>query len=91
MNILRKFYASGKISGSRFVKRERFPSDDAILKARMIDRAVRPRFPHDYKDEVSVIVTVMSYDGENDPAILAINAVSLALMNSRAPFKTCSG
>lgn len=84
---IEKFYASGKISGSRFVKRERFPSDDAILKARMIDRAVRPRFPHDYKDEVSVIVTVMSYDGENDPAILAINAVSLALMNSRAPFE----
>ena len=46
---IEKFYASGKISGSRFVKRERFPSDDAILKARMIDRAVRPRFPHDYK------------------------------------------
>ncbi|MGI5897770.1 MAG: polyribonucleotide nucleotidyltransferase [Candidatus Dojkabacteria bacterium] len=84
---IEKFYASGKISGSRFVKRERFPSDDAILKARMIDRAVRPRFPHDYKDEVSVIVTVMSYDNENDPALLAINAVSLALMNSKAPFE----
>jgi len=84
---IEKFYASGKISGSRFVKRERFPSDDAILKARMIDRAIRPRFPHDYKDEVSVIVTVMSYDEENDPAILAINAVSVALLNSTAPFE----
>ncbi len=84
---IEKFYASGKISGSRFVKRERFPSDDAILKARMIDRAIRPRFPHDYKDEVSVIVTVMSYDGDNDPVILALNAVSVALMNSTAPFE----
>ena len=84
---IEKFYASGKISGSRFVKRERFPSDDAILKARMIDRAIRPRFPHDYRDEVSVIVTVMSYDGDNDPAILAINATSVALMNSFAPFE----
>ncbi len=84
---IEKFYASGKINGSRFVKRERFPSDDAILKARMIDRAIRPRFPHDYRDEVSVIVTVMSYDGENDPAILAINATSVALMNSFAPFE----
>ncbi len=84
---IEKFYASGKINGSRFVKRERFPSDDAILKARMIDRAVRPRFPHDYRDEVSVIVTVMSYDNENDPVLLAINAVSVALMNSKAPFE----
>ncbi|MGI6443759.1 MAG: polyribonucleotide nucleotidyltransferase [Candidatus Dojkabacteria bacterium] len=84
---IEKFYASGKISGSRFVKRERFPSDDVILKARMIDRAIRPRFPHDYKNEVSVIVTVMSYDEENDPALLAINAVSVALMASSAPFE----
>jgi len=84
---IEKFYASGKISGSRFVKRERFPSDDAVLKARMIDRAIRPRFPHDYKDEVSVIVTVISYDEENDPALLAMNAVSVALLNSPAPFE----
>ena len=83
---IEKFYASGKISGSRFVKRERFPSDDAILRARMIDRAMRSRFPHDYRNEVSIIVTVMSYDEENDPVILAINAVSAALMNSSAPF-----
>jgi polyribonucleotide nucleotidyltransferase len=83
---IEKFYASGKISGSRFVKRERFPSDDAILKARMIDRAVRPRFPHDYRNELNLIVTVMSYDEENDPLFLAINASSVALMNSKAPF-----
>ncbi len=84
---IEKFYASGKISGSRFVKRERFPTDDAVLKARMIDRAIRPRFPHDYKNEVSIIVTVMSYDEENDPLLLAINTVSVALMNSKSPFE----
>jgi len=83
---IERFYASGKINGSRFVKIERFPSDDAVLKARMIDRAFRSRFPEDYRDEVSLIVTVMSYDEENDPVILAINAASLALMNSHAPF-----
>ncbi|HBB64813.1 MAG: polyribonucleotide nucleotidyltransferase, polyribonucleotide nucleotidyltransferase [candidate division WS6 bacterium GW2011_GWC1_33_20] len=81
-----RFYASGKISGSRFVKVERFPSDDAVLKARMIDRALRSRFPDDYRDDLSLIVTVMSYDEENDPVILAINAASVALMNSKAPF-----
>jgi polyribonucleotide nucleotidyltransferase len=83
---IERFYASGKISGSRFVKIERFPSDDAVLKARMIDRAVRSRFPEDYRNEVSLIVTVMSYDEENDPLVLAINAASIALMNSKAPF-----
>ncbi len=83
---IEKFYASGKINGSRFVKRERFPSDDAVLKARMIDRAVRPRFPKDYRDDLNLIVTVMSYDGENDPMLLAINAASVALIYSSAPF-----
>jgi polyribonucleotide nucleotidyltransferase len=53
----------------------------------MIDRAIRPLFPKDYKDEVSIIVTVMSYDEENDPLILALNAVSVALMNSTSPFE----
>ncbi|MDX9738827.1 MAG: polyribonucleotide nucleotidyltransferase [Candidatus Dojkabacteria bacterium] len=83
---IERFYASGKINGSRFVKIERYPSDDAVLKARMIDRALRPRFPSDYRNEVSLIVTVMSYDEENDPVLLAINAASVALLNSKAPF-----
>ena len=52
----------------------------------MIDRALRSRFPSDYRDELSLIVTVMSYDEENDPVLLAINAASVALLNSRAPF-----
>jgi polyribonucleotide nucleotidyltransferase len=83
---IERFYAAGKISGSRFVKRERFPSDEAVLRSRMIDRAIRSRFPKDYMDPVSVIVTVMSYDEENDPVILAINAVSAALQMSKIPF-----
>ena len=83
---IEKFFAAGKVIGSRFVKRERFPSDDAILKARMIDRSVRCRFPSGYRNEVNVIVTVMSYDEENDPLILAINAVSIALMYASTPF-----
>jgi len=86
VDYIEKFYAAGKVIGSRFVKRERFPSDDAILKARMIDRSVRCRFPSDYRNEVNVIVTVMSYDEENDPLILAINAVSIALMYASTPF-----
>jgi polyribonucleotide nucleotidyltransferase len=84
---IERFYAAGKISGSRFVKRERFPSDEAILKSRMIDRAIRSRFPSDYMDEVSVVVTILSYDEENDPVILAINAVSAALVMSDIPFE----
>jgi polyribonucleotide nucleotidyltransferase len=84
---IERFYASGKINGSRFVKIERYPSDDAVLKARMIDRALRPRFPENYRNEVSLIVTVMSYDEENDPVLLAINAASVALLNSCAPFQ----
>lgn len=84
---IERFYAAGKISGSRFVKRERYPSDEAVLKSRMIDRAIRSRFPSDYMDEISVIVTVMSYDPENDPVILAINAVSAALVIADIPFE----
>lgn len=79
-------YAAGKIAGSRFVKRERFPTDDAVLKARMIDRSIRPRFPSDYRNEVQVIVKVLTYDEANDPLIIAMNAASAALMMSKAPY-----
>ena len=58
-----KFYAAGKIYGSRFLKRESRPSDEAILTARMIDRAIRPLFPKDFKKEVQVIVTCLSWAG----------------------------
>ena len=83
---LEKLYAAGLISSSRFVKRERFPSDDAVLKARMIDRSIRSRFPSDYRNEVSIVVEVLSFDHDSDPVILAINAVSAALMISKVPF-----
>lgn len=84
---LEKMYASGMISSSRFVKRERYPNDDAILKARIIDRSIRPMFPANYRNEVQVIVKILSYDEECDPMILAINAVSAGLMMSSIPFQ----
>lgn len=81
-----KLYAGGRIKGSRWVKREGRASDDAILKARLIDRSVRPLFPKEYKNEVQIIVTILSVDGENDPDILAINTVSCALSVSHIPW-----
>lgn len=83
---IEKLYAAGKISSSRFVKRERFPSNEAILKARMIDRSFRSRFAPDYRNGLNILVTVLSYDEENDPIILGINAASAALMISKVPF-----
>ncbi|MCL5438354.1 MAG: polyribonucleotide nucleotidyltransferase [Patescibacteria group bacterium] len=82
-----RLYAGGKIKGSRWVKREGKPSDDAILTARLIDRSIRPLFPKEYKNEVQVVVTVLSVDGENEPDVLSITAVSTALNISRIPWK----
>ncbi|MFA5157669.1 MAG: polyribonucleotide nucleotidyltransferase [Patescibacteria group bacterium] len=81
-----RFYAAGKISGSRFIKREGRPSDAAILACRMIDRPIRPLFPKNYRNDVQIIITVLSYDGENDPDILGMVAASTALMQTKAPF-----
>ncbi len=81
-----KLYAGGRIKGSRWVKREGRASDDAILKARLIDRSIRPLFPKNYRKEVQIIVTVLSVDGENDSDILAINTVSAALAISSIPW-----
>lgn len=83
-----KLYANGLISSSRFVKRERFPSDEAILRARIIDRSLRPMFPSDYRNEVTIIVEVLAFDEKNDPVLLALNAVSAALLISKLPFST---
>jgi len=80
-----RFYASGKISGSRFIKREGRPSEEAVLTARLVDRPVRPLFPKYFRHETQIIITVLSYDRESDPDILAINAASAALMQSPAP------
>ena len=81
-----RLYAGGRIKGSRWVKREGRPSDDAILTARLIDRSIRPLFPKEFKKEVQVVATVLSVDGENDPAILSLIAVSAALTISRIPW-----
>lgn len=81
-----RLYAGGKIKGSRWVKREGQPSDDAVLAGRLIDRSIRPLFPKSFKNDVQVIVTVLSVDGENQPDVLALNAVSAALAISRIPW-----
>lgn len=80
-----KFYASGKILGSRFVRREGKPSEEAVLGSRVIDRTLRPLFDHSIRHAVQVIVTVISVD-DNDPTILATNAASLALAVSDIPW-----
>jgi polyribonucleotide nucleotidyltransferase len=81
-----KFYASGKISGSRFVKREGRANDEAVLAGRLIDRPLRPLFPKNFRNDVQVIVTVFSADQSNDPDILGITAASAALMQTGVPF-----
>jgi polyribonucleotide nucleotidyltransferase len=80
-----KFYAAGKILGSRFVRREGKPSEEAILASRVIDRTLRPLFDQSVRHAVQVIVTVLSVD-DNDPTILAVNAASLALAVSNIPW-----
>src|SRR3989344_4306140 len=81
-----RFYAAGKILGSRFIRRETKPSDEAILTARAIDRAIRPRFPKDFYKEVQVVVTCLSWDAENDPDVVGLVAASLALAISDIPW-----
>jgi polyribonucleotide nucleotidyltransferase len=81
-----RLYAGGKIKGSRWVKREGRPSDEAVLAGRLIDRSIRPLFPKAFKAEVQVMVTVLSVDGEHEPDILALNAVSAALAISNIPW-----
>ena len=81
-----RFYAAGKISGSRFIKREGRPSDSAILAARKIDRPLRPLFPKAFRNDVQVVITVLSYDGSVDPDAMATIAASSALVQTQAPF-----
>ncbi|MBD3279118.1 MAG: polyribonucleotide nucleotidyltransferase [Candidatus Pacebacteria bacterium] len=83
---IEKLYAGGIIKGSRWVKREGRPSDDAILKARIIDRSIRPLFPEGIKNQVQVVSTVFSYDQENDADMLALLASCVALSISPIPF-----
>jgi polyribonucleotide nucleotidyltransferase len=81
-----KFYASGKIKGSRFIKREGRPTDEAVLNGRLIDRTLRPLFNQQMRNEVQVIVTVLSIDQENDPALVGTIAASTALAISDIPW-----
>jgi len=81
-----RLYAAGKIKGSRFIKREGRPQDEAILSGRLIDRTLRPRFDQRIRQDIQVVVTTLSFDKENDPDILGIMAASLALGVSDIPF-----
>lgn len=81
-----RLYAGGKISTSRFIKREGRPSEQAVLTSRLIDRSIRPLFPKDYLAEVQVIITVLSVDNENDPDVLSLVAASAALSISDIPW-----
>jgi polyribonucleotide nucleotidyltransferase len=80
-----KMYAAGKIPGG-FIKRENRPSEHAILSARLTDRPIRPLFPKAYRNDVQVILTVLSADQENDPATIGTIAASAALSISDIPF-----
>lgn len=81
-----KFYAAGKISGSRFIKREGRPSDEAVLIGRLIDRPIRPLFPKGYRQEVQVVASVLSMDPNFRPDSIAMIAASAALMLTGTPF-----
>ncbi|MFH1161715.1 MAG: polyribonucleotide nucleotidyltransferase [Candidatus Jorgensenbacteria bacterium] len=81
-----RFYAAGKILGSRFVRREGRASDDAVLSGRLIDRTVRPLFDQRLRREVQVTVTVIAYDEKHDPDAVALLATSAALAISDIPW-----
>ncbi|HBC59579.1 TPA: hypothetical protein DCZ14_04205, partial [Candidatus Azambacteria bacterium] len=82
-----RFYAAGRIKGSRFMKREGRASDEAILTSRLIDRGIRPRFDQRSRNEVQIVATALSFDNENDPDIAALIATSIALSISNIPFE----
>lgn len=85
VDFIEKSYAAGKIPGS-FFKREARPSTSAILTARLIDRPLRPLFPEGFRNDVNIVITVLSYDGVNMPDHLGSVAASAALSISKIPF-----
>ncbi len=85
VNYQEKYYSAGKIPGGYF-KREARPTDSETLISRLIDRPIRPLFPDEFKNEVQLLPTVISYDKENEPDILSIIASSAALAISGMPF-----
>lgn len=81
-----RFYAVGRILGSRFLKREGRPSEQSILTSRLIDRAVRPLFHQNFRREVQIIVTCLSWDKKTDLACLGLLAASIVLSTSDIPW-----
>jgi len=81
-----RFYAAGKIIGSRFVRREGRPSEEAILAARLVDRSIRPLFDHRIRREIQVVATVLAFDEENDPDFVGLIAASTAIGISNIPW-----
>lgn len=87
INYEEKFYAAGKMSGSRFIKREGRPSEEAILIGRIIDRPIRPLWPKGYRQEVQCVSSILSMDPTMRPDMVAMIATSTALMLTGAPFE----
>jgi len=85
VNYQEKAFAAGKIPGG-FFKREGRPSEKEVLTSRLIDRPIRPLFPHGFRNEVQVVATVLSHDMENDPDVVAMIGCSAALTLSGIPF-----
>lgn len=81
-----KYYAGGRITAQKFIKRETRPSDKAILSGRAIDRSIRPFFPKEFRQEVQIVISVLSFDGENDPAFVGFAGTSAALAISSLPW-----
>ncbi|MBI4948075.1 polyribonucleotide nucleotidyltransferase [Candidatus Berkelbacteria bacterium] len=82
-----RMYAAGKISGSKFMKREGRPSEEAILKSRVVDRSIRPMFPKGFRRDVQIIITTLAYDDEHDATAMAVIGASAALTQTDAPFE----
>jgi polyribonucleotide nucleotidyltransferase len=82
-----KFYAAGKIFGSRFIRRESRPTITSILNARLIDRSLRPAFPSNFRYQIHIVNTVLSYNPESDPALLALLGSSFALEYLKIPWQ----
>ncbi|MBW3636254.1 MAG: polyribonucleotide nucleotidyltransferase, partial [Armatimonadetes bacterium] len=82
-----RMYAAGKMPGSRFVRRETRPGEDAILNGRLIDRSIRPQFPKGALNDVQVVITTLAYDGENEVDIVGLIGASAALHLSDIPFE----
>ncbi len=80
-----KYYAAGQILGSRFMRREGRPSEEAVLSGRVVDRTIRPLFDHNLRNEIQVVITILAID-QDDPDVMGVIAASLALGVSDIPW-----